>query len=71
MSGQAEPDAEGLRVLLAAHAGVRVIEGRGGLAIVGAPSVASLRDPVVRREIEQLARRSGFTHVALELDPPT
>lgn len=56
---------------LAAH-GVRCrVEPRGRLAVLVADDHAPLGDPATRRRVATLAMAHGFTHVALELDPPS
>lgn len=56
---------------LAAH-GVRCrVEARGRLAVLVAADHAPLGDPATRRRVANLATAHGFTHVALELDPPS
>ncbi|HTK49730.1 MAG TPA: hypothetical protein VL328_17245 [Gemmatimonadaceae bacterium] len=50
--------------------GVRcAVEARAGLALLlpVAESVAALEVPATRRTVVELARRFGFTHVAVEL----
>ena len=55
---------------LAAH-GVRCrVEARGRLAVLVVADHAPLGDPATRRRVATLATAHGFTHVALELDPP-
>ncbi|HET9798334.1 MAG TPA: hypothetical protein VFP90_10110 [Gemmatimonadaceae bacterium] len=45
------------------------VEARAGLALLlpSAESVATLEAPETRRAVVELARRFGFTHVAVEL----
>jgi hypothetical protein len=76
MSGPAEGAADpagacaALAGALAAH-GVRCrVEARGRLAVLAAADHAPLADPATRRRVATLAMAHGFTHVALELDPP-
>ena len=64
-------DAAALEGELAAH-GVRCrVEPRGRLAVLVAEDHAPLGDPATRRRVATLAMAHGFTHVALELDPPS
>jgi hypothetical protein len=47
------------------------VEGRGRLALLRMPATPpALADAAVRRRVAALAAAHGFTHVALELDPP-
>lgn len=68
MSDLAEtPDAPALATALAAL-GVRCeVEARGRLAVLVPRAPLALDDPARRRELQRLAQRHGFTHVALEL----
>ena len=51
--------------------GVRCrVEARGRLAVLVVADHAPLGDPATRRRVATLAMAHGFTHVALELDPP-
>ncbi len=71
---EADGGADGSSALasaLAAH-GLRCrVEPRGRLAVLVTADHAPLGDPATRRRVATLAMAHGFTHVALELDPPS
>ena len=51
--------------------GVRCrVEARGRLAVLTATDAAPLADPAARSRVAAIATACGFSHVALELDPP-
>ena len=66
------PSANALRDVLVARGLEWSVEGRDRLAIRGPPSAARgverEIDPVTRRWLVQEAQRTGFSHVAIEID---
>lgn len=69
MSGREAGDAPALGAALAVL-GLRCgVESRAGLAVIGADAaqLAALVSLESRREVLDLARQHGFTHVAVEL----
>lgn len=69
-AGDSEPRAT-LASALAAQGVPCRVESRGRLAVLVAADPAPLGDPATRRRVAALAMAHGFTHVALELDPPS
>lgn len=68
MSASPEPpDAAALAAALATIGVPCDVERRGRLALLVPRDAELLADPAHRREVQRLAQRHGFTHVALEL----